>query len=157
MLAPGVRFAPSTNNGCESRNRNVKDEKSERNRYALNVFIEKILQWTVEWSEENKSGAKKFVTVPTIELPLWTAAYKWVEINKPIKRNVDKNELVSYKFAAGAANIVKDRNILTKWKTFQEFEERFCLGWETYVQDEIIGLTVAVRALRFSRPTFVNT
>lgn len=79
-------------------------------------------------------------------------------MNKPIKGNVDKNGLISYKFAAGEANIVKDWNILTKWKTFQEFEERFCLGvWETYVQDENNWITVAVRALRFSRPTFVNT
>lgn len=122
LLAPGVKYAPSTNNACESWNRNIKDEKSERNRFPLNVFIGKILQWTVEWSVEYKSGAKKFVTVPTIDLALWTDAYKWVKMNKPIKRNVDKNGLISYKFAADETKILKDWNILTKWKTFDEFK-----------------------------------
>ncbi len=92
---------------------------SERNRYPLNVFIQKILQWTVEWSEEYKSGAKMFSTVPTIDLPLWTAAYKWVKLDKLIKQSVDKNSFISYKFAAGEVKTIKDWNILSKWKTFQ--------------------------------------
>lgn len=98
LLAPGVKYAPSTNNACESWNRSIKDEKSERNRYPLNVFINKILEWTVEWSVEYKSGAKTFITVPTIDLPLWTLAYKWVKLDKTIKRNVDENGSISYKF-----------------------------------------------------------
>lgn len=135
LLAPGVKYAPSTNNACESWNGNIKDEKSERNRYPLNVFTKKILQWTVEWSQEYKSGAKKFISVPSIDLPRWTLAYKWVKTNKQIKRNVDKNGLISYKFAADENKTIKNWNILTKWKTFDEFKERFCLGWQTYIQD----------------------
>lgn len=134
-LLAGVRLAPSTNNGVESWNKSVKDEKSERNRYPLNVFMNKILQWTREWSVEYKSGAKKFVKVPTIDLQLWTQAYKWVKMDKPIKRNVDKNGLISYKFSASENKPIKDWNILTKWKTFDEFKGRFCLGWQTYIQD----------------------
>lgn len=135
LLAPGVKFAPSTNNACESWNRNIKDEKSKRKRYPLNVFKKKILEWTVDWSREYYSGAKVFVTTPTIDLPLWTLAYKWVKMNKPIKRSVDGNGLVSYQFAAGETPTLVDWSILTKWNTFNEFKARFQLGWRTYVQD----------------------
>lgn len=93
LLAADVEFAPSTNNACESWNRGIKDEKSERNRYTLNVFKEKILEWTNDWSLEYKSGAKKFMMVPTIDLPLWTSAYKWAKINKPVKQSVERNGL----------------------------------------------------------------
>ncbi len=77
-------------------------------------------------------------------------------VKDTIKRNVDKNRLTSYKFAAGEAKIVKDCNILTKWKTFQEFEERFCLGLETFVQDENQWINGSCSCPPFSRPTFVN-
>lgn len=134
-LLAGVKTAPSTNNALESWNRNIKDEKSERNRFPLNVFKNKILEWTVEWSEEYSSGAKTFIKTPTIDLPLWTLAYKWVKKNKPIKRNVDGDGSISYKFAAGEAQVLKNWTILTKWTTFKEFKERFQLGWETYIQN----------------------
>lgn len=92
-----------------------------------------MLEWTTEWSQEYTSGAKKFVTTPTINLPLWTSAYKWVKLNKPIKRNVDEHGAISYKFAAGQAEVVKDWTILTKWKNFNEFKQSFQLGWQTYI------------------------
>lgn len=86
-------------------------------------------------SQEYPSGAKTFVTTPTIDLPLWTLAYKWVKLNKPIKRNVDANGSISYKFAAGEAQVLKHWTILNKWKTFNEFKQRSQLGWQTYIQD----------------------
>lgn len=78
---------------------------------------------------KNTKSEQTFVTVPTIDLPLWTLAYRWVKMNKPIKRNVNENGLISYKFASNETKTIKDWNILTKWKSFEEFKERFCLGW----------------------------
>lgn len=120
----------------------VLDEKRERNRYPLNVFMNKILQWTVEWSQEYKSGAKTFVTVPTIDLPLWTLAYKWLKMNKPIKQNVDKNGLVSYKFAAGETKTLKHGNLSKNSK------KDFVWAGKRTSKMRTIGLMVAVLVLR---------
>lgn len=84
---------------------------------------------------EYPSGAKTFDKTPTIGLPLWTEAYKWVKKNKPIKRNVEGAGSICYKFAAGEAQVVKDWTLLSKWTTFKDFKERFQLGWKTYIQD----------------------
>lgn len=130
-----MKLAPSTNNAVESWNSNIKDEKSERCLFPFNVFKNKILEWTKEWSNEYPSGAKTFNKIPTVDLPLWTDAYKWVKQNKPIKRYVDSAGLIFYKFAAGEAQVVKNWTILSKWTTFKEFKDRFQLGRKTYIQD----------------------
>lgn len=94
--------SPSTNNALESWNSLIKKEKSYRNRFPLNQFLNLFSEWHLQWSQEYTSGMKQVFEIPTVSLGLYT------RLNKTLKNSTDTNGLKSYSFSAGADPKVVD-------------------------------------------------
>lgn len=127
--------SPSTNNALESWNSLIKREKSFRNRYPMNQFLDLFLEWHLEWSQEYSSGAKAVIEVPTVTLDLFTKSYNWARLNKPLKSITDDNGCKYYDIAAGLELTLKDFNLLKNWTTFDQFKNRAFIGWKIVWED----------------------
>lgn len=75
---------PSTNNALEASNRIIKDEHTLRDRLPLSRFKIIIAEMVASWSVKYKNNLKVFIETPTIDLPLWTSAYRWAKLNKKL-------------------------------------------------------------------------
>lgn len=128
---------PSTNNAMESWNRICKDEKSNRIRLPLNTFFPKLLDWTKEWSAEYTSEVKTFVTKASIDLPMWTNAYRWARSKKVLKRHTDEaTGQFYYVFLAGTSSGTPLSELPTEWKDFDDFKKINFSQWQTYLDEE---------------------
>lgn len=132
-----TEFVPSTNNAMESWNRLTKDEKSNRIRFPLDIFFPKLLQWTKEWSQQYTSKAKTFDRVVAVDTKLWTAAYKWAKLNKPLKECTDDaNGLSYFDFSAGLLKSKPKASLPITWTNFDDFAKTQFSQWRAYVSTD---------------------
>ena len=72
------KTCPSTNNGIESTNAVIKEQKTLRARLPTNIFLQKMLEIAISWSkrrDEESINVIQFLNVPRIELPIWTEGF----------------------------------------------------------------------------------
>ena len=109
-VAPGY---PSTNNGLESINNQIKATGTFRKRLPLNQFIDVMFRLVEEWSMERQPesiNCKTFNKTPTYSLPLQTEAEKWIKKRMELRVRRQTEDLFHYFIPASGTNSLKRRN-----------------------------------------------
>lgn len=129
--APGF---PSTNNAIEATNSVIKREHTIRERAPVGQFLNNLLELVTKWStvrNPQSTNCVLFHTIPSISLPLWTAAYQWAKLNKKVIEGEDhtagSGQVFYVSSTASGESITRDiveAHQRTEWKTFSEFQLR---------------------------------
>lgn len=115
------RKTPSTNNGQESHNRNIKDEHTFRERLDLSQFRVVLFSMIEQWSVEYSSGLNKINNgAPNIELEWWTNGYNFARSNVSIT-SVRRDNKIVYSIPMSDDAVDGSQNFNT-WATFNDFK-----------------------------------
>ena len=85
-----AQFVPSTSNGIESGNREIKDGETFRERWPIGRFMNKSLSIVRNWSKERKPSninCKLYHTTPILDTKTWKNAYSWLKVYICLKSN----------------------------------------------------------------------
>lgn len=112
---------PSTNNGQESHNKNIKDEHTLRERLDLSQFRVIMFSMIEQWSVEYSSGLNKInYKTPSIELEWWTNGYNFARSNTKITSARHGNKIIySIPVVPDAVDASQNFNV---WITFDDFK-----------------------------------
>lgn len=113
-------FTPKTNNALEGTNKWIKDTHTLRQRLPSGQFLENLVRIVNDWSSEYIQH-KIFVTSPSIGLPLWTRAYQWVKLKKPVIV-AKKDENLVFKIPANTLEDVVEVT-LDQYESFEDFSK----------------------------------
>lgn len=95
-----------------------------------------MMQWTKEWNQEYTSNAKTYISIPTIDLKLWTNSYKWWRLNKVLIRCTDEtNGLFYFDVTSGLSTSKPVESIPTQWDTFHNYKTTNFSQYRVYIDE----------------------
>lgn len=133
------QFTPSTNNCLESCNKVIKDEYTLRERLPINRFKIVAMKMVLKWSTDYKNGLKEFHKIPSITLPVWTAAYQWVKMKKNVFMEENDGD-VEYLIPSGD-NLEFEFDEVANYrdKIFANFDELVIVQHSLWILNEFEG------------------
>jgi hypothetical protein len=114
---------PSTSNGIESNNRNIKEDDTFRERWPLGRFCVKSLDIVRNWSADRNPtnvNCKNFNFHPILETKEWKNPYSWLKssLSKTLVRAEQEGDYQLYfTKSATAGDFTLNKSFISKYKS----------------------------------------
>lgn len=117
-----MRKTPSTNNGQESYNKNIKNEHTFRERLDLSQFRVVLFSMIEQWSVKYSSGLNRINNgAPDLELEWWTNGYNFARSNVSIT-SVRRGNKIVYSIPV-SDDAVDGSNNFDAWTIFDDYKQ----------------------------------